>query len=270
MSLGPDARPPRLHSFALSKVPEVTISFWIIKVLSTGMGETASDFLAHRLGPLPAVALAGSVFVIALALQFRASCYQPAQYWFAVVMVSVFGTLAADAVHVGFGVPYAASVLGFLMALGAVFALWQRSEGTLSIHSITTRRREVFYWAAVLTTFALGTAAGDFTARTLGLGWLLSGVLFAALMALPASLGLKFKLNPVFAFWWAYVLTRPLGASFADWVAVPHYQGGLGLGTGVVTLGLSVLILALVLMLTLSKGRFGLPRADLANFAAEE
>ena len=245
------ARHKPLHP-ALSKVPAVTVSFWVIKVLSTGMGETASDFLAHRLGPLMAVALAGSVFVIALALQIRARRYAAPRYWFAVVMVSVFGTLAADAVHVGLGVPYWVSCLGFMLALGAVFALWQRTEGSLSIHSIVTRRREVFYWAAVLTTFALGTAAGDFTARTLGLGWLVSGLLFTALIALPVWLRGRFKLDEVLAFWWAYVITRPVGASFADWLAVPQRQGGLGLGTGAVTLGLSVLIVSVVGLMALS------------------
>ncbi|WP_338135050.1 hypothetical protein [Deinococcus psychrotolerans] len=238
---------PLGHS-PLSKVASITASFWIIKVLSTGMGETASDFLAHRLGPLPAVALTGSVFVVALSLQLQAKRYAALLYWFAVIMVSVFGTLAADAVHVGFGVPYWASTVGFLLALGMIFTLWQRLEGTLSIHSVTTRRRELFYWAAVLATFALGTAAGDFTARTLGLGWLISGLLFAALIALPVLLRVRLKLSPVLAFWWAYVITRPVGASFADWVAVTHSQGGLGLGTGVVTLGLSGLILVFMLV----------------------
>lgn len=220
------------------------------------MGETASDFLAHRLGPLPAVAITGSVFVVALALQLRAGRYNALLYWFAVIMVSVFGTLAADAVHVGFGVPYWVSTLGFLLALGVIFALWQRFEGTLSIHSVITRRRELFYWATVLATFALGTAAGDFTAYTLGLGWLVSGVLFAALITLPSVLRARLQLSPVLAFWWAYVVTRPVGASFADWMAVPHSQGGLGWGTGTVTLGLSMLILVFVLVSAVHKGRF--------------
>ncbi|GAA4018816.1 membrane protein [Deinococcus rubellus] len=259
----PASSDEQAHS-PLSKVAAITISFWIIKVLSTGMGETASDFLAHRLGPLPAVGLTGSVFVVALALQLRAKRYAAPLYWFAVIMVSVFGTLAADAVHVGFGVPYWTSTLGFLLALGVIFTLWQRSEGTLSIHSVTTRRREVFYWAAVLATFALGTAAGDFTARTLGLGWLASGLVFAALMALPVLLRVRLKFSPVLAFWWAYVITRPVGASFADWMAVPHSQGGLGWGTGIVTLGLSALILVFVLASAIHKSRFAVQGEALA------
>ena len=248
---------------ALSRVPEVTLAFWIIKVLSTGMGETASDFLAHRLGPVSAVGLAGLGLVLALTLQFRAGRYVAWVYWLAVVMVSVFGTLAADAAHVGFGVPYLASTVLFMAVLAAVFWLWQRREGTLSIHSVFTRRREAFYWAAVLTTFALGTAAGDMTARTLGLGWLLSGLLFAALIAVPGVLRSRAFLSEIPAFWLAYILTRPLGASFADWVAVPHTRGGLGLGTGVVTLGLSGLIAALVgaLVLAQRQGRGDRPLA---------
>jgi len=251
----PASSDAQAHS-PLSKVAAITVSFWVIKVLSTGMGETASDFLAHRLGPLLAVGVTGIVFVTALALQLRAKRYAAPLYWFAVIMVSVFGTLAADAVHVGFGVPYWTSTLGFLLALGVIFTLWQRSEGTLSIHSVTTHRREVFYWAAVLATFALGTAAGDFTARTLGLGWLASGLVFAALMALPVLLRVRLKFSSVLAFWWAYVITRPVGASFADWMAVPRSQGGLGWGTGVVTLGLSALILVFVLASALHQSRF--------------
>ncbi|GGR28852.1 membrane protein [Deinococcus ruber] len=236
----------------LSKVPEVTAAFWVIKVLTTGMGEAASDFLAHRLGPLPAVALSGLGLLLALAWQLRNRRYTAPAYWAAVVMVSVFGTLAADAAHVGFGVPYWLSTLGFSVALAVIFAVWQRTEGTLSIHSILTRRRETFYWATVLATFALGTAVGDLCAKTLGLGWLASGLLFAVLIALPGILGRR-GLNPVLAFWCAYVLTRPLGASFADWLAVPHAQGGLGLGTGAVTLGLGALIAAFVAALTFSR-----------------
>lgn len=231
---------------SLSKVPEITATFWIIKVLTTGMGETASDFLAHRLGPLPAVALSGLGLVAALTLQFSAKRYLAWNYWTAVVMVSVFGTLAADAAHVGFGVPYLLSTLVFAATLSAVFWQWRRQEGTLSIHSIVTRRRETFYWAAVLTTFALGTAAGDLTARTLGLGWFTSGLLFAVLIALPGLLRTRFGLGEVMAFWWAYVVTRPLGASFADWLAVSHAQGGLGLGTGTVTVALTALIVLCV------------------------
>ncbi len=234
---------------ALSKVPEVTALFWIVKVLTTGMGETASDYLGRTLGPIPAGALGLGGLVVALVAQFRGDRYRPWTYWSAIVMVSVFGTMAADVVHVVAGIPYTVSTVAFTVALGAVFIAWHLSEGTLSIHSIRTRRRETFYWATVLATFALGTAVGDLTAGTLHLGYLASGFLFAALIAVPALAGRYLGLNAVAAFWWAYVLTRPLGASFADWMGVPAGRAGLGWGTGPVTLALIVPIAALVAVL---------------------
>jgi len=161
--------------------------------------------------------------------------------------------MAADVLHIRFGIPYLVSTLFFAAVLTAVFVAWHRVEGTLSIHSITSRRREAFYWLAVLTTFALGTATGDLTATTLGLGYLASGFLFAALIAIPAVGYWKFGMNEVFAFWFAYILTRPLGASLADWMAVPHSRGGLGLGTGPVSLVLTGLIAALVTFLAITK-----------------
>lgn len=235
-----------------SKVPEVTALFWIIKVLTTGMGETTSDFMIHRVGVKNTAALAGVgllagiALAVALALQFRARRYIPWTYWLAVVMVSVFGTMAADGVHVGLGIPYVVSTVFFALALGAIFALWHASERTLSIHSIISRRREAFYWAVVVTTFALGTAAGDMTAITLHLGYLASGLLFAGLIAVPGVAFRWLGLNEVFAFWFAYVVTRPLGASFADWVAVSPSRGGLGFGYGAVSLVLAIVIVALV------------------------
>jgi uncharacterized membrane-anchored protein len=232
--------------FALSKVPEVTAWFWATKVLTTGMGETTSDFLAHVLGPVVAGAIGLIGLVSLLVLQLRARRYSPWTYWSAVVMVSVFGTMAADVVHVVAGVPYAVSTVVFSLVLTAVLIAWYRSEGTLSIHSIRTPRREKFYWATVLTTFALGTAAGDLTAGSLHLGYFSSGLVFAVLIAVPALGGRFLGLNPVAAFWWAYILTRPLGASFADWMGVSTQRGGLGWGTGPVSLVLTVLIVVLV------------------------
>ncbi|WP_030744020.1 membrane protein [Streptomyces sp. NRRL S-31] len=237
---------------AASKVPEVTVYFWIIKVLTTGMGETASDLLAHVLGPIPAVGLGGAGLVVALAAQFAVRRYVAWVYWTAIVMVSVFGTMAADVLHVGLGVSYALATPFFLAALAAVLVLWYRSEGTLSIHGIRTRRRETFYWAAVLATFALGTAAGDLTA-TIGLGYLGSAVLYAAAIAVPAVAHRWGGLNAVAAFWAAYVLTRPLGASVADWMAVGGGRGGLGLGLGPVTLSWTVAILGFVGHLAVSR-----------------
>jgi uncharacterized membrane-anchored protein len=246
----PTAAPP-----PASKVPQVTAVFWITKVATTGMGESTSDFLAGRLGPIPAVALAGVLLVASLALQFRARRYVPWIYWTAVVLVSVFGTMAADVLHVGLGIPYVASTTFYAVVLAVLFVLWYATERTLSIHEIRTRRREAFYWATVLATFALGTAAGDLTASTLHLGYLPSGLMFAVLIALPAVGHLGLKLNAVFAFWFAYVVTRPLGASFADWGAVSTAHGGLAFGTGPVSLALLAVIVVLVGYLSVRRER---------------
>jgi uncharacterized membrane-anchored protein len=237
----------------LSKVPEITVYFWVIKVLTTGMGETASDYLAHRFAPPVAVGLGAVTFLAALILQFSVRRYVAWIYWLAVIMVSVFGTMAADVLHVGLGIPYTISTIFFTIALAAVFVVWYASEKTLSIHRIDTPRREFFYWATVLATFALGTAAGDLTATTFGWGYLASGIVFAVLIAVPAIAHRRLGLGAVPAFWIAYVITRPLGASFADWMGVSHARGGLGIGTGPVTLGWLVAIVALVGYLVISR-----------------
>jgi uncharacterized membrane-anchored protein len=230
----------------LSKVPEVTVYFWITKVLTTGMGEATSDYLVHRINPKTAVVIGFTAFAGAMALQFRSRRYNTWVYWLAVVMVAVFGTMAADVLHIGLGIPYAVSTVFFMTVLAVIFVAWYRSEGTLSIHSIYTRRRELFYWATVLATFALGTAAGDLTAKVAGLGYFGSGVMFAVVIAVPAVAYRWLGLNAVVAFWFAYIVTRPLGASFADWLAWPPSVGGLGLGHGVVSLGSTVVIVGLV------------------------
>lgn len=230
----------------LSKVPEVTAIFWIIKILTTGMGETTSDYLVHRMDPPIAVAIGGVCFLISLAVQFLKSRFNVWVYWLAVVMVSVFGTMAADVLHVGLGVPYWISTAFFGTSLLVIFSAWFWSERTLSIHSIYTTRREFFYWATVLTTFALGTAAGDMTASSLGLGYFFSGLMFAVVIAVPALAYWKFRLPEVPAFWFAYIVTRPLGASFADWMGVSHERGGLDWGTGPVSLTLTSLICVFV------------------------
>jgi uncharacterized membrane-anchored protein len=231
---------------APSKVPEVTAYFWIVKALTTGMGESTSDYLVHRLVPEIAVVLGGIGLVVALAIQFSAREYVAWKYWLAVAM-------AADVRHVGLGVPYIASTIFYAAVLAVVFRSWYVSEGTLSIHSIRTRRRELFYWAAVLATFALGTAAGDLTAVTLGLGYFASGLLFAAIIAVPALGYWRFGMSSILAFWFAYVVTRPLGASFADWLAVSAHRGGLALGTGEVSLALSALIAGFVAYLAATR-----------------
>jgi uncharacterized membrane-anchored protein len=238
----------RGHRF--SKVPEVTAYFWIVKALTTGMGESTSDFLVHSLVPEIAVVLGGIAFVIALYIQFAKDRYVPWAYWLAVAMVGVFGTMCADVLHVGLGVPYIVSTVFYAIVLAVVFRAWYVSEGTLSIHSIRTPRREMFYWAAVLATFALGTAAGDLTAVTFGLGYFASGLLFAAVIAVPALGYWRFGMNSILAFWFAYVVTRPLGASFADWLAVSSERGGLALGTGPVSLVLAAMIAAFVAYLS--------------------
>jgi uncharacterized membrane-anchored protein len=234
------------------KVPDVTPGFWVTKVLTTGMGEATSDTLVHQLAPVVAVALGAVGLVIALALQFAAPRYRPWIYWLAVVMVAVFGTMAADALHIELGIPYVASTAAFTVVLIAVFLAWYSSEHTLSIHSITTRRRETFYWLTVIATFALGTAAGDMTATTLHLGYLVSGLAFTVLIAVPAVAHRWLGLNAIVAFWFAYILTRPLGASYADWLGVSHARGGLNLGSGGVSIGSTVLIVIAVAVLARS------------------
>ena len=218
------------------------MGFWIIKVLTTAMGESTSDFFVHRFSPVPVVLAGGVVFVLALYAQLRSPRYLVVTYWSTVVMVSVFGTMCADVLHVAIGVPYVVSSLCFALALIVIFVTWQRVESTLSIHSITSTRRELFYWATVTATFALGTAAGDMSAYTLHFGFFRSGLLFCALIALPMIYFAFTRSNAVLTFWTAYVLTRPVGASFADWAGVSHQRGGLDWGPGNVAMALSIFI----------------------------
>ncbi len=227
------------------------------------MGETTSDFLVKSIDPVIAVGIGGVGLVIALILQFRAKHYIPWIYWLAVSMVAVFGTMAADVLHIGLGIPYLVSTIFFLISLIIIFWLWYKVERTLSIHSIYTRRRELFYWATVMATFALGTAAGDMTATTMRLGYFSSGVMFAVLIAVVAASHYITKgilaaehqhqtRNAVLAFWLAYILTRPLGASFADWMGVSQARGGLNWGTGQVSFVLAVIIISFVWYLTVT------------------
>jgi uncharacterized membrane-anchored protein len=240
-------------SRAALRVPEITVYFWVIKALSTAMGESTSDYLVHAMPPVLAVGLGFIGFVIALALQFSVRRYLAWTYWFAVLMVGVFGTMAADVLHVGFGVPYFASSALYGVALAAVFVTWQRTEQTLSIHTVDTARREAFYWAAVVATFAMGTAVGDMTAVTFHLGYFFSLVLFAGIITIPAIGYRWFSWNPILSFWFAYVVTRPLGASFADWVGKPVSLSGLGWGNGRVSLVLTLVIACLVAFLAVTR-----------------
>jgi uncharacterized membrane-anchored protein len=235
------------------RVPEITAWFWLVKGLSTAVGESTSDFLVHQIHPVPAVLSGFAAFVVALYCQFHMRRYVAWTYWFAVVMVGVFGTMAADVLHVGFGVPYVASASLYGVLLAAVFVVWQRTEHTLSIHSIDTFRREAFYWAAVVGTFALGTAAGDLAAVTLHLGYFYSALLFALVIAVPAGGFRWLRWNAIFSFWFAYVVTRPLGASLADAFGKPKDSGGLGFGAGYVSLVLAAVIVVLVSYLAMSR-----------------
>jgi uncharacterized membrane-anchored protein len=234
------------------KVPEITVIFWVLKLLTTGMGEAMSDFMGQQSVP---VAGAVGIFGLALALrlQFRAREYRAPVYWSAVMMVAVFGTMAADGVRDGAGIPYTVTTPLFAAIVAVIFVLWYRSEGTLSIHSITTRRREAYYWTAVLATFALGTAAGDLTALSLHWGFFESALLFAAVFAVPALAWWRGRLNPIVAFWAAYIVTRPLGASFADWFSKPPSISGLGLGDGAVSALALIVFIGLVAWVAITK-----------------
>jgi len=238
------------------KVPFViTLFFWVIKILATTVGETGADFLIFNLHfglPLTSL-LMGAALVAVLYVQIRSKRYTPWLYWVAVVMVSIVGTLITDNLTDNLGVPLTTSTLGFGIALLATFGIWYRVEGSLSIHSISTVRRELFYWAAILFTFALGTAAGDLLAESVGLGFAISALIFASAIAAISTGYYAFRLNGILAFWLAYIVTRPLGASIGDYLSQPVSDGGLGLGT----VGTSALFLtaitALVAYLTLSR-----------------
>ena len=246
----------------LSKVPEVTIFFWVIKVLCTTVGETFADFINGRLGDNlnTTTAVMSVLLVVALIVQFRACTYVPAIYWVTVVLISVVGTLMTDNLVEHFSWSLTRSTIVFGIAMLATFAIWFAIERTLSIHSIFTFRREAFYWLAILFTFALGTAAGDLIAEKYSLGYFRSMLLFAGLIAVVAVAHLKFGLNAILAFWIAYVLTRPLGASIGDLLSQPRhiadgadpaaFQAGLGLGTTVTSLIFLAAIVAVVVYMT--------------------
>lgn len=236
------------------RVPEVALAFWIVKALSTALGEGASDALVNSsLGAQIAVVLGFFAFLGALFIQFKQARYRAWPYWTAVCMVGVFGTMAADVMHVALHVPYTASSIFYALVLAAVFTVWRRTERTLDIHSIDTPRREAFYWAAVVATFAMGTALGDFTANTLGLGYFPSAALFAGLILIPLLGWRLLHWNAVLCFWSAYVVTRPLGASIADGLGKPKNVSGMGLGDGPVALALTALIALFVAYLAVTK-----------------
>jgi uncharacterized membrane-anchored protein len=239
----------------LNKVPEITLYFWIIKILCTTVGETAADFINENLGLglTTTTYIVGALLIVTLVFQFRAKKYIPGLYWLAVVLISVVGTLFSDNLVDNLGVALQTTTVAFGTILILVFASWYASERTLSIHTIVTTRREAFYWLTILFTFALGTSAGDLAAEKLSLGYLNSALIFGGLIALVTLAHFRLALNAILAFWLAYILTRPLGASIGDYLAQPTGEGGLGLGTTVTSLIFLTTILSLVVYLTRSK-----------------
>ena len=235
----------------LNKVPEVTLYFWVIKILCTTVGETASDYLATNLslGLTKTTFITGALLIVTLIFQFRLRRYVPVVYWLAVVLISVVGTQITDNLVDNYNVTLPTTTTIFSIVLALVFAGWYASERTLSIHTIYTTRREAWYWLTVLFTFALGTAAGDLTAERLNVGYAWSVVLFAAVIAAVAIAHYRFKLNAVLAFWIAYILTRPLGASMGDLLSQDRSVGGLGLGTTVTSIIFLLAILTVVVFL---------------------
>ncbi|MEI9422621.1 hypothetical protein O7A70_15745 [Mesorhizobium sp. Cs1299R1N1] len=238
-----------------NRVPDVALDFWLIKLMAVTMGETAADYLAVNLGlglTVTSLIMTG-VLIVALVLQFARKRYVPWAYWLAVVLISVVGTLVTDNLVDTFGVRLQTTTIAFSVVLAATFAVWYASERTLSIHTIFTTRREIFYWLAILFTFSLGTAAGDLVAESFDMGYLATGLLFGGVIALIALAYYLIHLNAVLAFWLAYILTRPLGASFGDWLSRPAEYGGLGFGTIFTSLIFLGCIIALVLSMTLKQ-----------------
>jgi len=233
------------------KVPAVKPYFWVVKLLTTAMGEAVSDYLVNDVNKYGAVVLGFVLFAVAITWQFRTPEYRTWPYWSAVAMVAVFGTMCADVMHIVLGLPYTVSATFYAICLIATFVTWHRAEGTLDIHSIVTPRREVFYWLAVIFTFAMGTALGDLLATTFHLGYLGSAITFTALISVPLA-AWRLGVNPVLTFWVAYVLTRPIGASFADYFGMPKAISGMGLGHGHVSIVMLILVVASFIYLSRS------------------
>ena len=235
-----------------AKVPEIIFLFWVVKILTTAGGEATSDYL-KTWGNIGGGGTEAALFVMGFALQFGTRRYRAFAYWFFAYAIAIFGTGVSDFLHLDVGIPYAGTTLLWAFVLSTVFLVWNRTEGTLSIHSITTMRRECFYWATVLATFALGTALGDFTATSLGLGYMASGILFGVVILIPAVAWWRLGMNGVAAFWFAYVVTRPLGASFADYISKPPNTSGIGFGDGPTAALFTVAVAVLVLYLSIAR-----------------
>ncbi|MGB8178656.1 MAG: hypothetical protein WCF63_00645 [Acidimicrobiales bacterium] len=235
-----------------AKVPETIFLFWVVKILTTAGGEATSDYL-KTWGNIKGGATEVGVFLVALVLQFATRRYQAFAYWSLAFAIAIFGTGVSDFLHLDVHIPYAGTTLLWAVVLACVFWMWQRSEGTLSIHSITTQRREAYYWATVFATFALGTALGDFTATSLNLGYLGSAVLFSVVILIPAAAGMRFGFNRIGAFWAAYVLTRPLGASYADYISKSSALSGVGFGDGPTAVVFAIAVFLLVAYLAATR-----------------
>jgi uncharacterized membrane-anchored protein len=242
-----------------AKVPEVLAVFWVVKILTTAGGEATSDYL-KKYGNFGGGGTEVALFVVGLALQFGSRRYRAFAYWFLAYAIAIAGTGISDFLHLDVHIPYVGTTLLWTVILAAIFWLWQRSEGTLSIHSITTQRREAFYWATVFATFALGTALGDFTATSLNLGYLPSGILFAIVIVIPALARWQLGLGSIAAFWMSYVVTRPLGASFADYISKPHNLSGINFGDGPTAVVFAVAVVILVSYLALARPDIQEPR----------
>jgi uncharacterized membrane-anchored protein len=235
-----------------AKVPEIIFLFWVVKILTTAGGEATSDYL-KTWGNIRGGGTEVALFVIGLVIQFGTRRYRAFAYWFLAYAIAIFGTGVSDFLHLDVKIPYAGTTLLWAVVLAAIFFTWYRSEGTLSIHSVITQRREAFYWATVFATFALGTALGDFTATSLGLGYLASGILFGVVILIPALARWRLGLNSIVAFWFAYVVTRPLGASFADYISKPPNISGIGFGDGPTAVVFAVAVLILVSYLAIAR-----------------
>jgi uncharacterized membrane-anchored protein len=258
-----EARLPLVGRFfptpVAAKVPEVIFLFWVVKILTTAGGEATSDYLKIY-GNFVGGGVEAALFLAGLVLQFATRRYGAFAYWFFAYSIAVIGTGVSDFLHLDAGIPYAGTTLLWFVVLLGIFFVWHRSEGTLSIHSITSQRREAYYWATVFATFALGTALGDYTATSLNLGYLDSGVLFSAVILIPALARWRFGLNGIAAFWMSYVVTRPLGASYADYLSKPHKLSGINLGDGPVAAAFALAVLILVSYLAVARPDIQQPR----------
>src|ERR1700677_4941637 len=234
------------------KVPEIIFVFWVVKILTTAGGEATSDYL-KTWGNIKGGGTEVGLFVVALVIQFATRRYRAFAYWFLAFSIAIFGTGVSDFLHLDVKIPYAGTTLLWAVILAAIFWTWNHNEGTLSIHSITTQRREAYYWATVFATFALGTALGDFTATSLNLGYLASGILFSVVILIPALAWWRFGLNSIAAFWLSYVITRPLGASFADYISKPRVISGANFGDGPTAIVFALAVLVLVSYLAIAK-----------------